>query len=57
MPRYHVHLQVTDDTWKTCDPVITVTVDAHDDQMAELNARALMRDDLGYDVQEIEEAA
>lgn len=55
MPRYHCHICVTDDIWSACDPMITVTVDAYDDSMAELNARALLAADLEYDVQEIEE--
>ena len=55
MPRYHVHLTVTDELWQTCDPVITVTVDAHDDNMAELNACALIAEGLAFDVCEIEE--
>ena len=54
MPRYHVHLTITDDLWTACDPVVTVTVDAYDDQMAELHAKALMAPDLDYDVCEIE---
>lgn len=54
MPRYHVHITVTDDLWSACDPVVTVTLDAIDDQMAELNARALLASGLFYDVCEIE---
>ena len=55
MRRYHVHLTVTDDLWSHMSPVITVTVDAWDDQMAELNAAALVAAGLDYDVCEIEE--
>ena len=56
MPRFHVHICVTDDLWSACDPMISITVDAWDDQMAELNAKALLAPDLEYDVQEIEMA-
>jgi hypothetical protein len=40
--------------WVSCDPMISITVDAYDDQMAELYARALLAPELDYDVQEIE---
>ena len=53
MPRYHVHATPIDQLWSDCDPVITVTLDALDDSLAELNARALLAVDV--DVQEIEE--
>ena len=56
MPRFHVHITVTDDLWSACDPVITVTDDAYDDQMAELNAKALLAPELDFDVCEIEPA-
>jgi hypothetical protein len=55
--RYHVHICVTDGIWaEDADPVITVTLDASDDQMAEMNARALLAAGLDFDVAEIEEA-
>lgn len=57
MPRYHVHLTITDDLWTTANPVITVTLDAHDDQMAQLNAVALIGQDIDYDICEIEEVS
>jgi hypothetical protein len=53
MRRYHVHCTVDDPIWLDADPVITVTLDAIDDAMAELNARALITAPI--DVQEIEE--
>ena len=56
MPRYHVHIPVTDAIWTACDPVITVTLDAYDDQMAELSAKALLAPELDYDICEIEVA-
>lgn len=54
MPRYAIHIRVTEDLWETCDPAITVLVDAHDDQMAQLNAVALMRGDLEFEIEEVE---
>lgn len=53
MPRFHVHAVPTDPLWSDADPVITVTVTALDDSLAELNARALIG--VSVDVQEIEE--
>lgn len=52
MPRYQVHMALTDKLWWDADPVITVTISAVDDQFAELNARALIS--TPCDVQEIE---
>jgi hypothetical protein len=54
--RHHVHITVTDPSWHDLDAVITVTLDASDDQMAEMNARALLAAGLDFDVAEIEEA-
>jgi hypothetical protein len=51
--RYHVHATVNDSVWIDADVVITITLDAIDDAMAELNARALCTAPI--DVQEIEE--
>lgn len=53
MPRYHVHLTVTDYRWAERDPVIAVTVDAADDDTAQLTAIAMLGD-LVCDVCEIE---
>ena len=53
MPRYHIHCVPTDPSWDDSDAVITVSVDAINDQMAELDARALLA--VEVDVQEIEE--
>jgi hypothetical protein len=53
--RHHVHITVTDPSWGDLDAVITVTLDASDDQMAEMNARALLAAGLDFDVAEIEE--
>lgn len=55
MKRFHVHLCITDDAWFPEDPVITVTINALDDAMAQLTARALLAPDLANDVIEIEE--
>ena len=55
--RFHVHITVTDDFWAQCNPVITVTLDAPDEDWAEINARALMPAGMNYDICEIEEAA
>ncbi len=52
MPRYHVHAVPTDSLWSDADPVITVTLNAADDQWAEINARTLLS--VAVDVQEIE---
>ena len=54
MPRFHCHIAVTDELWETCDPMITVSVWAHDDQMAQLNAVALMRQDLDFEIVEVD---
>ncbi len=54
MPRYHVHIAVTDDLWETCDPMITVSVWAHDDQLAQLNAVALLPTELDFEIVEVE---
>jgi hypothetical protein len=53
MPRYHVHCVPTDPSFSGADIVITVSLDAANDQMAELCARAMLT--VGVDVQEIEE--
>jgi hypothetical protein len=52
MPRYHVHCIPLDELWSDADPVITVTLNAADDQFAEINARALLG--VCVDIQEIE---
>jgi hypothetical protein len=54
--RHHVHITVTNPAWYDVDAVITVTLNASDDQMAEMTARALLAEGLQYDVCEIEEA-
>ena len=52
MPRYHVHCNPSGDAFEITDPVITVSIWAHNDGLAEKYARALVS--VPVDVQEIE---
>lgn len=57
MPRYQIHITVTDARWLSCDPYICVEIEAANDQVAELHAHVLIASGIDFDVQEIEEIA